>query len=108
MKAIERLLWWLFAGSAGGPSRARIMHALNDRPYNANQLAERLGMDYKTVRHHLGLLEKNGLITSMGGRYGKMYSLSTLLEENYEFFNRIWARIGKNGINEEADRKVRT
>jgi hypothetical protein len=44
----------------------------------------------------------------MGGRYGKMYSPSKLLEENLEFFNQIWARIGKNGINEEADGKVRT
>lgn len=103
MKAIERLLWWLFAGSAGGPSRARIVHALNERPCNANQLTGRLGMEYKTVRHHLSILEKNGLVTSVGERYGKMYSLSSLLEENFEVFSQIWARIGENSIKEEED-----
>lgn len=103
MKAIERLLWWLFAGSAGGPSRARIVHALNERPCNANQLAKKLGMEYKTVRHHLGILEKNGLLTSVGERYGKMYSLSSLFDENLEVFNQIWARIGENGIRKEED-----
>ncbi len=105
MKAIERMLWWLFAGSAGGPSRARIILTLRDRPCNANQLARRLGMDYKTVRHHLVLLEKNSMVASIGDRYGRMYSVSLLLEENFETFSRIWARIGENGINGEEGRK---
>jgi DNA-binding transcriptional ArsR family regulator len=106
LKVIERLLWWLLAGSAGGPSRARIIHAVKERPYNANQLATKLGMDYKTVRHHLDMLEKNEMVGSIGGRYGKMYSISPILEENFEFFNRIWARIGKNGFNEtEAEKR---
>jgi DNA-binding transcriptional ArsR family regulator len=95
MKAIERLLWWLIAGSAGGLNRGRIINILKERPFNANQLTEQLGLDYKTVRHHLEMLEKNGLIIPIGDGYGKMYGLSPLLEENFYFFEGIWARIGK-------------
>ena len=102
MKAIERLLWWLIAGSAGGLNRGRIINILKQRPYNANQLREQLGLDYKTVRHHLGMLEKNGMIISIGEGYGKMYGLSPILEENFSVFEGIWARIGKKHKNESG------
>ncbi len=52
----KRLLWWLIAGTRGGVNRARIILALHDLPSNANQLAEHLGLDYKTIRHHLDVL----------------------------------------------------
>ncbi|HPX77955.1 MAG TPA: ArsR family transcriptional regulator, partial [Methanobacterium sp.] len=32
---MKKLLWWLIAGSSGGPNRARIILMLNERPYNA-------------------------------------------------------------------------
>jgi DNA-binding transcriptional ArsR family regulator len=95
MKAVERLLWWLVAGSVGGINRGRIISILKERPYNANQLTERLGLDYKTVRHHLQMLEKNGMIVTIGDGYGKMYTLSPLMEENIQVFDGIWARIGE-------------
>lgn len=98
MDAIKRLLWWLFAGSMGGLNRARIVHLLRKQPYNANQLTEKLKLDYKTIRHHIEVLEKNGLITSIGSKYGKMYCLSSLLEENFGLFDEIWVRIGKKDI----------
>ena len=103
MKAIERLLWWLIAGSAGGVNRGRIIEILKERPYNANQLTEQLGLDYKTVRHHLGMLEKNGMIISIGEGYGKMYGLSPILEENLQVFYGIWVRIGKKHKSESGD-----
>jgi len=65
-----------------------------DEPKNANQLGKILEVDYRTVRHHLDILEKNGLITTVGERYGKMYFLSRVLEENFEIFEEIWNRIG--------------
>lgn len=106
MKAIERLLWWLIAGSSGGLNRGRIIHALNERPYNANQLTKKLNLDYKTVRHHIEILDKNNLITSTGSKYGKMYSISSLLEENYEVFDEIWVEIGKKQIKEDKNKGV--
>jgi len=68
---------------------------LKKEPKNANQLGSTLEVDYRTVRHHLDILEKNGLITSMGERYGRMYFPSFELEENWELFEEIWNEIGK-------------
>ena len=103
MKAIERLLWWLVAGSVGGLNRGRIINILKERPFNANQLTEQLGLDYKTVRHHLETLEKNGMIITIGDGYGKMYTFSPLLEENLQVFDGIWARIGKKDKTSTGD-----
>jgi DNA-binding transcriptional ArsR family regulator len=62
---------------------------------NANQLAETLGMDYKTVRHHLSVLLKNRLILGEGEGYGIMYFVSPEFEQAYDEFVRIWDRIGR-------------
>ncbi len=93
--AVRRILWWIIAGNRGGPNRARIILAIKDQPLNANQLANELGMDYKTVRHHLNVLKKNRMILEVGEGYGSMYFLSPELEQNYEEFVRIWERIGR-------------
>ena len=93
--SLRHLLQWLIAGTRGGVNRALIINAIRGEPRNANQLGKLLGVDYRTVRHHLDVLEKNGLVTSIGERYGKMYFLSFELEENYEVYEEIWNRIGK-------------
>ena len=98
---MNRLLWWLLAGTRGGANRARIIMTLSERPDNANQLAETLGLDYKTVRHHLDILLKHGVIVTQGDGYGRMFFLSRDMEANYDEFNEIWARIGKKALNEE-------
>jgi DNA-binding transcriptional ArsR family regulator len=91
---MRKLLWWIFAGTAGGPNRARIIMALNKRPYNANQLAVKLELNYKTVRHHLKILSENNMITSIGkNKYGESYSLSSKMEENYDTFKDIWKKL---------------
>ena len=93
---MKRLLWWLIAGTKGGINRAKIITLLHDRPYNANQLTDKLELDYKTVRHHLKVLEENDVITASGRKkYGAMYFLSPLMEKNYETFKEIWEQIGK-------------
>ena len=95
MHGVKRLLWWLLSGSAGGYNRGRILEVLCDQPYNANELYKLLNLDYKTIRHHLDVLEKNNLITHTGSGYGKMYFPSDLLENNDVFFHEIWGKIGK-------------
>ncbi len=94
-RSLKYLLGWLIAGTRGGPTRARIIEALKETPQNANQLATLLKMDYKTMRHHLEVLEKNRIITSMGDRYGATYFLSQTLEDNYGVFEEIVKKIGK-------------
>lgn len=94
-RSLKYLLGWLIAGTRGGPTRAKIIEALKETPQNANQLATLLKMDYKTMRHHLEVLEKNRIITSMGDRYGATYFLSQTLEDNYNVFEEIVKKIGK-------------
>ena len=72
-----------------------ILKNLIDRPYNANQLAEFMNMDYKTIRHHLEVLVKNGVITMEGDKYGAMYFISNVMEVNLDEFNQIWEKIDK-------------
>jgi DNA-binding transcriptional ArsR family regulator len=55
---VKRLLWYLFAGSKGGDNRIKIIDLLKERPYNINQLAEALDLDYKAIKHHITVLEK--------------------------------------------------
>lgn len=92
--AFRRIIWWVFTGNRGGPNRARIIATLKEQPLNANQLAQKLGMDYKTIRHHLKVLLKNRLVLEVGEGYGAMYFISPELEQNYEEFLGIWNRIG--------------
>ena len=93
--SLKRLLGWLIAGTKGGPTRAEIVVSLKESPQNANQLANRLKKDYRTIRHHLEILSKNGIITSAGDGYGTTYFLSSQMEENYAFFEEIVGKIWK-------------
>ena len=94
-RPFKYLIGWLIAGTRGGMSRAKIIQTLNETPQNANQLATLLGMEYRTIRHHLQVLEKNRLITSAGEGYGKTYFLSPVMEENYALFEEILKKIWK-------------
>lgn len=96
MRPLKYLLGWLIAGTRGGATRSEIIRSLRDTPQNANQLATLLGKDYKTIRHHLHVLEKNRIITSVGDKYGATYFLSQVMEDNYvvfeEIMNKIWKK----------------
>jgi DNA-binding transcriptional ArsR family regulator len=93
---MRRVIWWLIVGTKGGVNRARILRALRERPYNANQLSDVLGLDYKTVRHHLKVLLDNKVITEAGGGYGMVYFLSEGMEGEYEVFkdylDKVWTK----------------
>lgn len=70
---MEAVLWYVLTGTRGGANRARILRALDERPRNANQLAEALELDYKTVRHHLDVLTDNDVLRDSGDDYGAVY-----------------------------------
>ena len=87
---MERLIWFLLAGTRGGPNRARLLSALRERPRNANQLAEALSLNYRTVLHHLELLIEHGLLTTPAkDAYGAVYFLSATMERNLGLLDRI-------------------
>ncbi len=66
-----RIRWLLVESRGGGPPiRSKILLLLRERPTNINRIAKELNMDYKTIKHHLELLEKNGLVQRLGLKYG--------------------------------------
>ena len=83
---IIRLLWFLFAGTRGGDNRIKILDLLIKNPLNINKISEELQLDYKTIQHHMRILEKNNLITRMGDKYGILYFISNYLEKNIESY----------------------
>ena len=93
---MKNLLWYLIAGTKGGETRGRIIELLKKSPSNANKIAEMLKLDYKTIRHHLEVLEKNNIIIAINkGNYGAVYFLSEMMNANINLFGEIWAKFGK-------------
>ena len=88
-----RLLWFLFAGSRGGDNRIKILDLLLKYPLNINRISEELQLDYKTIKHHMHILEKNNLITRMGDKYGILYFISNYMEKNIESYYDIKKKI---------------
>jgi len=95
VRPLKYVLGWLIAGTRGGITRAEIIKTIHKTPQNANQLANTLRMDYKTVRYHLEVLEKNRILTSVGDKYGATYFLTQTMEDNYRVFEEILNRIWK-------------
>jgi len=100
-RPLKYLLGWLIAGTRGGATRAQIINALKETPQNANQLTHLLEKDYRTIRHHLKVLQKNRIIISAGDRYGTTYFLSPEMEENYVLFEEILKKIWEKEKREE-------
>ena len=101
MQEVERALYWIIVGTMGGKNRARILKELLIKPQNTNQLSKILKLDFKTVQHHLKVLEKNKLVMYKGGGgFPKIYFPSQMLEDNIESFNKLLKEIEiKNKIN---------
>lgn len=70
---MEGVLWHLLASSRGGRNRRRILRLLDERPRNANELADAMDVDYTTVRHHLDVLASNRVIEAGTEGYGAIY-----------------------------------
>ena len=91
---MEQLLWYLLAGTRGGLNRIRILDLILERPRNAHQLALDLKLDYRTVRHHLNQLTRNGLLTQRsGGPYGMPYFPTGGLQHYRATYERIRASV---------------
>jgi len=87
------MFWFLFASTRGAATRIRIVKLLQNHPYNTNQISTELSLDYKAVKHHLNILEKNNLLGKFEANYGAAYFLSSLFEENQNVFDEIATRM---------------
>jgi DNA-binding transcriptional ArsR family regulator len=84
------LFYWLFIGTKGGINRIKIVKLLYENPYNAKNISDKLELNYKTVRHHLRLLEEHDIVTTPPGiRYGAVYFLTEEMKENYDLLEKI-------------------
>lgn len=83
---MERVLWYLFAGTRGGETRAKIVQSLNEQPRNPNQLAEDVGLDYNTIQYHLEKLEEHNIVEQEQEGYGALYFFTKQFTENDEEF----------------------
>jgi len=93
----------LVLGQKGGENRILIIELLRQRPYNINQLAECLHLNYRSVKHHIDILRENGLLaTSASSGYGEVYFLSSELVDNYDVFKDIVSKLVASKAKSEA------
>jgi predicted ArsR family transcriptional regulator len=90
---MEAVLWQVLAGTRGGPNRARLLRAVEERPRNANQLAGALDLDYKTVRHHLEVLEENDVVESSDYDYGAVYLPTDRARQHWDTVEEVFAKM---------------
>jgi DNA-binding transcriptional ArsR family regulator len=90
---MEGVLWYVLASTRGGPTRVEILEALEERPRNANQLADALEYDYTTIRHHLDVLEENNVVASQGEDYGVVYLPTGATRHHWDVVEDISARM---------------
>ena len=98
MPNLVQTLSHLVLGQKGGENRILIIELLKQRPYNANQLAENLQLNYRTIKHHIDVLRENGLLVQSSSQgYGEVYFLSPELEASYEMFKEVASKLKSKG-----------
>ena len=68
----DRELYNLMATRSGGRNTIRIIDEILDKPKNANQIANKLNLDYKTVTYHLDIICGHDYLTRE--QFGRSYS----------------------------------
>ncbi len=100
--SLKHTLWHVLAGTRGGVTRIHLLLLLRERPYNVNQLHDKLHLDYKTIQHHIRvLINEKIIITDDEKKYGSMYFISPLLEKNIHIFDEIIDKTGEKKINKD-------
>ena len=79
----RKILCHLIGGTRGGRTRALVLKNLLEKSYNAHQLAKALNKDYKTIRHHLQVLVKNGIVISKSDGNSALYFISKTIESDF-------------------------
>jgi PAS domain S-box-containing protein len=94
MPSTRLTLSHLLLGQKGGEHRAQIIEMLRERPYNLNQMAELLGVNYRTVKHHIDVLIDNDLVGPPGPHgYGQVFYLTPVMEENLPLFDTLMKKV---------------
>ena len=87
---------YFLTGTRGGMNRIELIKLLIKKSLNANEIREKLKLDYKTVQHHLRLLVKNRFIKMSGDKYGAIYNLTDEFKLQISVFMEILAKVNKS------------
>jgi len=77
------------AGTRGGAVRKKILKTLEEKPQNINELSKRLSLDYKSVQHHMRVMERIQLVSSRKKKYGNEYEISPLMKAYKHIFKEL-------------------
>ena len=93
-RRFKAILWSIAGGTRGGPNRIKILNLIEKKPLNAHQIAQVLNLDYKTITHHIKVLETNSLIIKVSEtEYGVNYTMTSLLKNNISVLKEIVSKI---------------
>lgn len=90
----------VFTGMGGRYTRMRILCAITENPMNTLELSKKLELDYKTIKHSIDVLEKNGLVVREGHGYGDMFFPSEKISSNlptlYTVIRKVEKKLAKS------------
>jgi predicted transcriptional regulator len=97
---MNELFTSVFTGMSGRYTRLRIICSITEIPMNTLELSKKLELDYKTIKHNIGVLEKNNLIVRQGEGYGDMFFPSDLISMNlptlYKVIRKVEDKLDKS------------
>ena len=97
---MNELFTSVFTGMSGRYTRLRIICSITEIPMNTLELSKKLELDYKTIKHNIGVLEKNNLIIRQGTGYGDMFFPSDLISMNlptlYKVIRKVEDKLDKS------------
>ena len=70
-KISDKELLNLLIGRDGGKTAIKIIDEILKRPYNKNQLSNKLNLDYNTITYHIDIIYKHEYITKE--KFGESY-----------------------------------
>jgi Bacterial regulatory protein, arsR family. len=92
----EKIWFWVFIGSRGGPTRIKIMKEILNCPMNMHQIAKKLNLDYKTVEHHIRILIENGLVVNpKAEKYGSLIFPSSIAMIKKKYLEELFSKEAK-------------
>ena len=97
---MNELFTSVFTGMSGRYTRLRIICSITEIPMNTLELSKKLELDYKTIKHNIGVLEKNNLIVRQGAGYGDLFFPSDLISMNlptlYKVIRKVEDKLDKS------------
>jgi len=92
---MNELFTSVFTGMGGRYTRLRIICSITEMPMNTLELSKKLELDYKTIKHNIGVLEKNNLIIRQGEGYGDMFFPSDIVSTNLPTLYKVIRKVEK-------------